>query len=83
MKALGLLVSDKKIENCILKTYFWPYDIIMQPNGMVWTTLVEEHPRIIPVKFGQYPKSGFRGEVVCLCTHACTHWRTMDKRLSQ
>jgi len=40
MKALGLVVSDKKIfENCILKTY-------------------------IPVKFGQNPISGFRGDVV-------------------
>jgi len=46
MKALGLVVSDKKIfENCILKTYFG-------------------RGRMIPVKFGQNPMSGFRGEVV-------------------
>ena len=31
---------------------------------MVWTTLVEEHLEIIPVKFGQNPMSGFRGEDV-------------------
>jgi len=48
MKALGLVVSDKKIfENCILKT-----------------TLAGNHPGIIPVKFGKNPISGFRGDVV-------------------
>jgi len=31
---------------------------------MVWTILVEDHPVIIPVKFGQNPMSGFRREVV-------------------
>ena len=37
----------------------------MQPTGTVWTTLVEDHSmRIIPVKFGQNPMSGFREEVV-------------------
>jgi len=36
----------------------------MQPTGTVWTTLVEEHLGIIPVKFGQNPISGFRGEDV-------------------
>jgi len=63
MKTLGLVVSDKKIfENCFLKTYFWPRDLLMQPTGTVWTTLVEEHLGIIPVKFGQTPiqNSGFR-----------------------
>ena len=40
MKALGLVVSDKKIFE----------------SG--------EHPGIIPVKFGQNPMSGFRGEDV-------------------
>jgi len=65
MKALGLVVSDKKIfENCILKTYFLPCDLLMQPTGTVWTTLVEEHLGIIPVKFGQNPMSSFRGEYV-------------------
>jgi len=36
----------------------------MQPTGTVWTTLAEDHPGIIPVKFGQNPMSGFREEVV-------------------
>ena len=62
---MGLVMSDKKIfENCILKTYFLPLDLLMQPSGTVWTTLVEEHLGIIPVKLGQNPISGFRGEDV-------------------
>jgi len=36
----------------------------MQPTGTVRTTLVEDHPGIIPVMFGQNPMSGFREEVV-------------------
>ena len=36
----------------------------MQPTGTVWTTLVEDLLGIIPVKFGQIPMSGFRGEDV-------------------
>ena len=64
MKALGIVVSDKKIfENCILKTYFFD-PILMQPAETVWTTLVEEHLGIIPVKFRQNPMSGFGGEDV-------------------
>ena len=64
MKALGLVVSDKNIfESFILKPIYWPRDLLMQPTGTVWTTLVEEHLGIIPVKFGQNPMSGFR-EVV-------------------
>jgi len=47
----------------------------MQPTGTVWTTLVEDHPGIIPVKFGQNPMSGFREEVVWMkkITHVRTH----------
>jgi len=36
----------------------------MQPTGTVLTPLVEDHLGIIPVKFGQKPMSGFRGEDV-------------------
>jgi len=64
MKALSLAVSDKKIfENCILKTYIWPRDLLMQQTG-TGTILVEDHTGIIFVKFGQNPMSGFRREVV-------------------
>jgi len=64
IKALGLVVSDKKIfENCILKTYFltlWP-TYATNWNGL---NNIGDHPGIIPVKFGQNPMSGFRGEGV-------------------
>ena len=62
MKALGLVVSDKKIfENFILNTCFvLPRDLLMQSTGTVCTTLIEDHPGIIPVQFGQNPMSVFR-----------------------
>ena len=65
MKALCLVVSDKKIFlNCFLKTFFWTHDLLMQPTVTIWTTLVGDHPGIISVKFGQNPSSGVRGEDV-------------------
>jgi len=65
MKALGLVDSDKKIfEIAFWKPTFWPHDLFMQPIRTIWTTLVGDHPGIIPVKFGQNPKSGLRGEDV-------------------
>jgi len=65
MNALGLVVSVKNIfENCILKTYFWPRDLHMQPIRTIWTILVEDRPRTIPVKLGENPMSGIRGEDV-------------------
>jgi len=36
----------------------------MQPTGTVWTTLIGDHPGIIPVKFGQIPISGLREDAV-------------------
>jgi len=36
----------------------------MQPTETVWTTLVEDHLGIIPVKFGQNPMSDFREDDV-------------------
>jgi len=62
MKNLGLVVSDKIFENW--KPIFWPCDLLMQPTGTIWTTLVGDHPGIIPVKLSQNPMSGFRGEDV-------------------
>ena len=41
-----------------------PRDLLMQPTGTVWTTLIGDHTVIIPVKLGQNPISGFRGDVV-------------------
>jgi len=40
------------------------FDLLMQPTGTVWTTLIGDHPGIIPVKFGQNQKSDFREDVV-------------------
>jgi len=63
MKALGFVVSDKKIfESCIMK--FWPRDLHMQPIRTIWTILVGDQPGTIPVKFGQIPISGSRKDVV-------------------
>ena len=65
MKALGLVVSDKKIfQSFILKPIYWPHELLLQPTASIWTTLVEDHPEINPVNFGQNPMSGFREEVV-------------------
>jgi len=65
MKALGLVVSDKKIfESIILKPIFWPRDLLMQPTGTVWSILIGDYQRIIPVKFGQLPICGSREDVV-------------------
>jgi len=36
----------------------------MQPTETVWTTLIGDHPGVIPVKFGQIPISGSREDVV-------------------
>jgi len=60
MKALGLVVSDKIFESCILKTYFWTRDLLMQPIKTIWTILVEDYPGTIPVDFGQITISRFK-----------------------
>ena len=36
----------------------------MQRTETIWTTLKEDQPRIIPVKFDQNPISGLGGDVV-------------------
>ena len=65
IKALGLVVSDKKIfEVCILKIYFSSCDLVMQCTGTILTTLVKGHPRMIAVQFHEdWPRS-LGGEVV-------------------
>jgi len=54
MKAMGFVVSDKKIfESCILKTYFltlWP---TYATNSNNLNNFGRGPPGIIPVKFGQ------------------------------
>ena len=36
----------------------------MQQTRTIWTTLKEDQPRIIPVKFAQNPVSGLGGDVI-------------------
>ena len=64
MKALGLVVSDKIFENCILKTYFLTPNLHMQPIRIIWTILVGDHRGTIPIEFGQITISGSREDVV-------------------
>jgi len=67
MKALGFVVSDKKIfeQLHLKKPIFWPRDLLMQSIRTIWTITVEDHPGTIPVEFGKIPISGSREEVVC------------------
>ena len=48
----------------IKKSIFSFCDLDMKWTGTIWTTLKEDQPRIIPVKFGQIPTSGLGGDVV-------------------
>ena len=48
----------------VKKSNFSSWDLDMQWTGTIWTTLKEDLPRIIPVKFGQNPISGLGGDVV-------------------
>ena len=48
----------------VKKSIFSSCDLDMQRTGTIWTTLKEDQPRIIPVKFGQIPISGLGGDVV-------------------
>ena len=57
------LQTRRFLKTAFGKPIFGPCDLLMQPSGTVWTTLIGDHPGIIPVKFGQNPMSGFRGDV--------------------
>jgi len=56
MKALGLVVSDKIFESCILKTYF----LTPWPTNQIDQILVEDYPGTIAVEFGKIPIRGSR-----------------------
>jgi len=79
-KLCALKFQTRFLKIAFWKPIVWPRDLLMQPTRTVWTLLVEDHPGIIPVKFGQNPMSGFREEVVWMkkFTHARMHWRTTD-----
>jgi len=56
MKALGLVVSDKTLfNNCILKTYFYPCDLLMPPIRTIFKLIIlaGDHPGIVPAEFDQ------------------------------
>jgi len=55
----------------------------MQPNGTVWTTLVGDHPGIIPVTFGKNPMSGLRGEVILMKENEHMHTQATENIVSQ
>ena len=59
------MVSDKKIffKLLVKKSSFSSCDLDMQWTGTTGTTLKEDQPRIIPVKFGQNPISGLGDDV--------------------
>jgi len=58
------IFRQEVFENFHFKTYLLIRDLLMQPTGTVWTTLIGDHPGIIPVKFGKIPISGSREDVV-------------------
>ena len=64
----------------VKKSTFSFCDLDVQWTGTIWTTLKEDQPRIIPVKFGQNPICGLEGDGIwrnCLRTDArrtkCDH----------
>ena len=44
--------------------FFGACDLLMEPTGTIYITLIGDHPRMIAVKFRQNPPSGSGGEVV-------------------
>jgi len=65
MKALGLVVSDKKnFENCILKTYFLTPCPNYATNQNHLNNFGRGPPRDHSCEVGQNPMSGFREEDV-------------------
>jgi len=60
---MSIVVSDKNIcENCILKTFLLPHDLLMQQVRTIWIILVGDHTGIIPIEFGQIPISSLGEE---------------------
>ena len=57
IKALGLVVLDKK--NFEVFAFGCHGNQNSAWNGNLLATLKEDHPRIIPVKFGEIPPSGY------------------------
>ena len=64
LKSVQWFLTRRFFEFLVKKSIFSSCDLHMQWTGTIWTTLKEDQPRIIPVKFGQNPISGLGGDVV-------------------
>ena len=64
LKSVQWFWTRRLFKFLIKKSIFSSCDLDMQWTGTIWTTLKEDQPRIIPVKFGQIPTSGLGGDVV-------------------
>ena len=64
----------------VKKSIFSSCYLDMQWTGTIWTTLKEDQPRIIPVKFGQNPISGLGGDVQKLWTDGRRRWTVSDHK---
>jgi len=77
MKALGLVVSDKKIlENCILKTYFLTPWLTYATNLNGLNKFDSRPPRDHACDV--WSKSNMRFQMRCCLKKLLTHGRTMD-----
>ena len=64
LKSVQWFLTRRFFKFLVKKSIFSSCDLDMQRTGTIWTTLKEDQPRIIPVKFGQNPISGLGGDVV-------------------
>ena len=80
IKALGLVVSDKKIFSCFPSLNLWktcdPWGgTIFGPRGIIWTNLVDVHYAMLHTKYQGSRPCGFRQEdfscfsSISLCKH--------------
>ena len=78
----ALWIQRRFLKSALSKPTSWPCDLLMQPIRTVWTTLEEDHLRIIAVKFGQKKIAQFQSGR-CL-REKVDGWRRMtDKGRSQ
>ena len=64
LKLVQWFLTSRFFKFLVKKSIFSSCDLDMQWTRTIWTTLKEDQPRIIPVKFGQNPISGLGGDVV-------------------
>ena len=64
LKSVQWFLTRRFFKFLVKKSIFSSCDLDMQRTGTIWTTLKEDQPRIISVKFGQNLFSGLGGDVV-------------------